>query len=138
MASGHDGFLNEISAARSAFAAGKHEAAFARLERAHILGQLNFVDHVIAHLWMLRIALIRRDAGEIFGQVLRLAATVPGHLLGWLPIGNTGGANVSPLRPMPIPLDLKPYFEGFSLRRQIVRQAIVLSPFIALAIWLAA
>jgi hypothetical protein len=55
---------------------------------------------------MLRIGWRRRDGREVRGQVLRLAA---GGLLswaGWLPVGNTGGANVPPKKPMPLPDDL--------------------------------
>lgn len=122
MRASHQAFLSEIGAARVALAQGDPEATFARLERAHILGQLRFVDHVGAHLWMLHTAWRRSDGREVLGQVLRLIATVPGHLFGWLPVGNTGGANVPALRPMPIPADLQPFFEGFSLRRRILRQ----------------
>lgn len=138
MRASHEGFLGEIGAARSALERGDRDTAFARLERAHILGQLRFLDHVVAHLWMLRVARLRRDPREIWGQLVRLAATVPGHLFGWLPIGNTGGADVSPLKPMPIPVDLQPYFQGFSLRRQIVRQwALVTLAVVAVGLWFA-
>lgn len=138
MPSSHEGFQNEIGAARAALAAGDQGGAFARLERAHILGQLRFLDHVVSHIWMLRVAQQRRDGREVRGQVLRLAATVPGHLFGWLPIGNTGGANVSPFKPMPIPADLTPYFERFSLSRQILRQCLIVGLLTsgALGIWL--
>ena len=33
--------------------------------------------------------------------------------LGWVPHGNTGGANVSPTRPMPIPADLRQQIDSF-------------------------
>lgn len=136
MRASHEGFLGEIGAAREALARGDRDAAFARLERAHILGQLRFADHVVVHLWMLRVAVARRDPREMRGQVLRLVATVPGHLFGWLPIGNTGGANVSALRPMPIPADLQPYFRGFSLGRQILRQWLIIGALaLAIGVW---
>lgn len=124
---------HEWSQARSHLAAGRFDLSFHHLERAHILGQLRFADHVVTHLWMLRLALARADGREARGQVLRLVATVPGHLFGWIPIGNTGGANVSALKPMPIPADLAPHFAGFDLRRQIRRQAAILG-LVALAI----
>jgi hypothetical protein len=41
------------------------------------------------------------------GHRLRLALVPLGHLVGCLPIGNTGGANVSAFAPMAIPRDLK-------------------------------
>lgn len=139
MPTSRDGFRDEMGAARAAMTRGDHAAAFARLERAHILGQLSFPDHVVAHIWMLRVAWARRDGRELRGQVLRLAATVPGHLFGWLPIGNTGGADVSPLKPMAIPADLEPYFRDFSLKRQILRQGLILGVAAALVgVWVAA
>ena len=119
-------FAREIGQAREHLAAGRFDPAFRHLERAHILGQLRFVDHVVVHLWMLRVAAARADRREVRGQVLRLAATVPGHLFGWVPIGNTGGADVSALKPMPVPADLAPHFAGFSLRRQVLRQGAIL------------
>ena len=81
---------------------GDHDAAFAALERAHILAQRYLIPHVVTHLLMLRIGWSRRDAREVLGQVARLIATVPGFLTGWVPKGNPGGANVSALRPMPL------------------------------------
>jgi hypothetical protein len=60
---------------------------------------------------MLRIGWRRRDTREVLGQCLRLAA---GGLLSWagrLPVGNTGGADVPATRPMPVPEDLRRYFE---------------------------
>ncbi|MEW5683316.1 MAG: DUF3703 domain-containing protein [Pseudomonadota bacterium] len=89
MRASHEGFRSEIRAAREALERGDRDAAFARLERAHILGQISFIDHVVVHLCMLKVARLRRDAREIRGQLLRLIATIPGHLFGWVPIGNT-------------------------------------------------
>ncbi len=122
MATWRNALARETGEARDHLANRRFDQAFGCLERAHILGQLRFGDHVVVHLLMLRVAIARGDGREVRGQVLRLFATVPGHLFGWLPIGNTGGADVSPLKPMPIPADLAPHFAGFSLRRQILRQ----------------
>ena len=55
---------------------------------------------------MLRISWARRDGREVRGQILRLLLIPLGHLTGRLPLGNTGGANVSAFRPMPIAPDL--------------------------------
>lgn len=119
-------YRGEIEAARSQIARGDPEAAVRHLERAHILGQLRFADHVRTHVAMLRLAWSRRDGREVRGQAVRLLATVPGHLFGWIPIGNTGGADVSALKPMPVPDDLAPHFAGFDLKLQILRQALIL------------
>lgn len=99
-------FATTMSAARSAYAAGELDSAFQALERAHVLGQRYVLPHLQSHIWMLRVGLARKDAREIRGQLLRILAVFPAHLMGWLPVGNTGGANVSPLEPMAIPKEL--------------------------------
>ncbi|MBL8773825.1 MAG: DUF3703 domain-containing protein [Phenylobacterium sp.] len=96
----------EALAARAALAAGDLDAAFARLERAHVLGQPWAAPHSWTHWMMLRIGWRRRDGREVAGQLLRLAVGGVFSWVGWVPAGNTGGANVSPIRPMPIAADL--------------------------------
>ncbi|MCT8328883.1 DUF3703 domain-containing protein [Albidovulum sediminis] len=61
---------------------------------------------VRVHWHMLRWGLRQRDAKEVAGQVLRIAGAATKTAVGLVPIGNTGGANVSPLKPMPVPEDL--------------------------------
>lgn len=100
----------EMAAARSAERAGDLAIAFAHLERAHILGQRNTWAHTRAHLHMLRIGWRRRDLRELLGQLLRIPAALTKSLI-WVPAGNTGGANVSAIKPMPIPADLKPFLD---------------------------
>lgn len=90
---------------------GELDRAFAQLERAHILGQRHVIAHTRSHWWMLKIGLKRRDGREIRGQLLRIPAGIVGSALGRVPIGNTGGANVNPLQPMPIPEELQRFFE---------------------------
>lgn len=127
MTTWRNALAHEMGEAREHLANRRFDQTFGCLKRAHVLGQLRLADHVVVHLLMLRIAIVRGDGREMRGQVLRLFATVPGHLFGWLPIGNTGGADVSPLKPMSIPADLAPHFAGFSLRRQILRQWAVIA-----------
>jgi len=76
------------------------------LERAHVLGQASTREHVRVHLQMLASAWHRGDAREIAGQALRVVGAAAFTGLGWVPEGNTGGANVSPFQPMAIPPDL--------------------------------
>ena len=96
----------EWSQARQARLAGQLDQAFAHLERAHILGQSITRLHVKSHLGMLHVGWQRSDAREILGQLTRIVAAAVFTRI-WVPVGNTGGANVSPTRPMPIPDDLK-------------------------------
>jgi len=81
--------------------------AFHHFERAHILGQYSPWYHTLAHLKMLNIAIIRRDISEVFGQLIRIPAGFIGSVIGVVPVGNTGGSNVSPFRSMKIPDDLQ-------------------------------
>lgn len=98
----------EAKAAREALAARDLDAAFARLERAHILGQPWAGAHSWTHWMMLRVAWRRRGPREVAGQLMRLAGGGVFSWLGWAPAGNTGGADVSAFRPMPYPADLEP------------------------------
>lgn len=100
-------FEQELSEARALWSQGRFKEAFARLERAHVLGQRRFIWHTRTHWWMLRVGWAQRDAREVAGQLWRLFLTPLGHLTGRLPIGNTGGANVSAFQPMPIPAELE-------------------------------
>lgn len=113
-------FDREIASADAAEKAGNLQAAFAHMERAHIVGQRYFLIHMIAHLRMLSVATLRHDKREIRGQFLRLFAVVPGYLLGWVPKGNTGGANVSALKPMSIPGDIAPLLQDYHVWRDVV------------------
>jgi len=102
-----DAWQAERDAARSARAAGDPAAEWHHLERAHILSQPLAGPHLKTHADMLGAAGRRRDAREVVGQLLRLVLAVPGSLTGRYPVGNTGGADVSAFRPMPIPGDLR-------------------------------
>lgn len=86
--------------------AGSWVQAFHHLERAHVLGQRRTWLHVKSHLGMWRIGWLSADRREVFGQSTRLIAAL---LLSrvWVPVGNTGGANVSAFWPMPVPEDLR-------------------------------
>ncbi len=101
-----DAFEREWSLAGAARDAGDLVTAFHHLERAHILGQRSTRLHVRSHIGMLGIAWRRRDAREITGQLTRIVAAALFSRL-WVPVGNTGGANVSATRPMPVPSDLQ-------------------------------
>ena len=93
----------ELELARSA---SSPAGTFGHLERAHILSQYSTADHIRVHWAMLRWAFVQRDVREAVGQVLRIAGAATKTAIGWVPIGNTGGANVSPFKPMPLPDDL--------------------------------
>jgi hypothetical protein len=97
----------ELLQAQRRRALGDVRGEFAHLERAHILGQRSTVEHVRVHGHMLAWALRNRDASEFFGQLIRIVGAATKTALGLVPTGNTGGAGVSALRPMPVPADLQ-------------------------------
>ncbi len=92
----------EIAAAERAARSGDRADAFHHLEQAHVLGQASTYYHTRVHWLMLKHGLRYRDGKEIAGQVLRIGGAATKTPFGIYPQGNTGGANVSPFRPMPI------------------------------------
>ena len=102
----------EYTAARDARAAGNIADEWHHLERAHILSQPLPIRHVRTHLAMLANGLRHRDRREVVGQLIRLVVAGPGSVVGRYPLGNTGGANVSAVIPMPIPADLQVVLDG--------------------------
>jgi len=103
-------FYEELTLGRQAFDNKDLIKSFYHLERAHILGQPHYWRHLKSHYWMLRLGIRKSDIKEIFGQFIRIIGSA-GSLLGKYPEGNTGGANVSPFKTMPIPDDLKAYLQ---------------------------
>ena len=93
---------HELSAAHSAAKAGNSQLQFAHLERAHVIGQESTCWHVKVHLLMLLWAIRQRSVKEALGQVLRIVGAATKTAFGLVPQGNTGGANVSPFKKMPI------------------------------------
>ena len=124
-------FADEMAAARAAEAAGDIALAKHHLERAHILGQRWYVTHIKTHYHMLRLALKQTDASEARGQFVRLIGAGPFHLAGWVPVGNTGGADVPATRPMPIPPDLRAYLEDHSLRNGLILRGVLIAVLVA-------
>ncbi len=102
----------EIANAGELSAAGDSEGAFRHLERAHVLGQASTYKHKRIHWLMLKHGLRERDGKEIAGQILRIGGAATKTPLGIYPKGNTGGANVNPLRSMPIAPDLAEILES--------------------------
>jgi hypothetical protein len=101
----------ELQAARHAAAEGNSERAFGHLARAHILSQRFTVRHVYVHWLMLKLGASLRDRREVFGQLSRMVAAAIFSRL-WVPAGNTGRANVSATKPMPVPDDLRDLLEA--------------------------
>ena len=85
--------------------------AWYHLQRSHIIGQSYPIEHTYSHWLMLRFGLMHNNTKEVFGQLLRLAVGGWKSFIDHVPLGNTGGADVPPLKCMPIPNDIKEIFE---------------------------
>ena len=72
-----------------------------------MLGQASTVQHVRVHVQMLLWAVRHRAPREFAGQVLRVVGAATKTAISWVPTGNTGGSNISPFKPLPIPVDLQ-------------------------------
>lgn len=95
----------EMQLGRGLAARGNLDAAFQHFERAHVLSQRYTVPHARAHWAMLEVGWSKRDAREVLGQLARMPAALLFSRI-WVPVGNTGGSNVSAFQPMPVPDDL--------------------------------
>ncbi|HNV30115.1 MAG TPA: DUF3703 domain-containing protein [Cyclobacteriaceae bacterium] len=106
-------YHQELNDYKKELAKGNLQVAWRHLERAHILGQPWPVEHSQVHWIMLKFGIRIKDTREIIGQIPRLLVGGVKSFVGTIPVGNTGGADVPPLRPMEIPEDLqailKPY-----------------------------
>lgn len=92
----------QIDAAADARVKGEQEREFSHLENAHVLGQESTYWHTKVHGLMLLWGLRNRSLKEVAGQVFRMIGAFTKTAIGLVPQGNTGGANVSPFRPMPL------------------------------------
>lgn len=97
----------EIARAGDFLKKGDYQNAFRHLERAHVLGQSSTFQHTRVHFLMLKIGWKMKSGREIFGQIFRIIGASTKTPFGIYPTGNTGGANVSPFKPMPVAEDLR-------------------------------
>lgn len=94
--------------------AGDLEGAFHHLERAHVIGQAFVAEHAKAHWLMFRLEIRRRRAAAVLGQAVRLVLGVIGSTIGVVPIGNTGGTDISMFKRLPIAPELQEIIDGTS------------------------
>ena len=92
---------------------GQLAQAWAQLERAHVIGQAFPYEHTEVHWLMLKFGVKIKSAREIIGQIPRLLVGGVKSFVGTIPVGNTGGADVSPLRPMEIPEDIQQLLDQY-------------------------
>lgn len=85
--------------------------AWHQLERAHVIGQAYPYQHSLVHWEMLVFGCKIKSIKEILGQIPRLLVGGVKSFIGTIPVGNTGGANVPPMRSMPIQQEIKEIFK---------------------------
>ncbi|WP_298782355.1 DUF3703 domain-containing protein [uncultured Polaribacter sp.] len=102
-------FKKQIHLGKALLKEKRYKNAFYHFENAHILGQNHIVRHTISHYWMFIIGIKSKNGREIIGQFIRIIASLLFTLV-WVPKGNSGGANISPIKIMPIRKELKKYF----------------------------
>lgn len=100
-------FDREIALSEQFVAAGDLARAFSHLERAHVIGQTSVSAHSQAHWRMLKLELRRRRPGAVLGQVARLILGAIGSAVGVVPVGNTGGTDISMFKRLPIAPELQ-------------------------------
>lgn len=108
-------FDQEIAAYETAFHNGDLQTAWHHLERAHVIGQAFVYEHSFAHWKMLQFGIAIKDTKEIIGQIPRLLVGGVKSFVGKIPTGNTGGADIHPLKPLPISPEIKSIFEQAGL-----------------------
>ena len=80
--------------------------AWYHLERSHIIGQSYPMEHTYSHWLMLKFGFRQKNVKEVLGQVVRLLVDGWKSFIDHVPTGNTGGADVPPLKKMELPQDL--------------------------------
>ena len=105
-------FDNEIALAKELIAKGELEAGFHYLERAHIIGQAFVVPHALTHWLMLKVEFRRRRVKAVLGQIVRVVLGIIGSAVGVVPVGNTGGTDISMFKRMPIEPELQNIIDG--------------------------
>lgn len=107
-------FAREMATAKAALQAGRQAAAQAHLERAHVIGQTHAGPHALTHWWMLKIEWQRRHLLAVVGQAIRMVFGGLGSAIGVVPIGNTGGSNISMFKRLPVDPELQAIIDGKS------------------------
>ncbi len=105
-------FASEMAAAKKELQAGRQETAQAHLERAHVIGQAHPLPHALTHWWMLKIEWQRHHPVAVAGQAIRMVFGGLASAIGVIPVGNTGGSNISMFKRLPVDPELQAIIDG--------------------------
>ena len=106
----HPYFQAELKAYAEAYKASDLGKAWVHLERAQIIGQRYPFAHTFVHWKMLQFGFRIKSGKEVIGQIPRLLVGGVKSFVGTVPVGNPGGANVPPMKPFPIEMDIQAIF----------------------------
>lgn len=106
-------YLHELTRAKF-FSSHDITSCWLHLERAHIIGQKYPIPHTVVHWQMLKFGFRIKNVKEIIGQLPRLLFGGVKSFVGTVPVGNTGGASVPPLKSMAIPADIQKLFDKYT------------------------
>lgn len=109
-------FNAEIDAYKIQFNNGNLDLAWKHLERAHVIGQSYPYEHSLAHWKMLVFGFKIKSSKEVIGQIPRLLVGGVKSFVGKIPVGNTGGSNIHPLKSLPIEEDIQKIFRQAGIK----------------------
>lgn len=109
-------FKRELVEYKRHLKAGSLSTAWNHLERAHVIGQAYPYHHSLVHWKMLLFGIRIKNTKEVIGQIPRLLVGGVKSFVGKIPLGNTGGANIPPLRPLPISDEIMEIFRKAGLK----------------------
>jgi hypothetical protein len=104
-------FDKELRAYYVALQENKLQQAWRHLEKAHVIGQAYPFQHSYVHWKMLQFGIKIKSLKEVTGQIPRLLIGGVKSFVGKIPVGNTGGANIPPLKSLTIEQDIIEIFQ---------------------------
>ena len=104
-------YENELKAYYSLLKENKLQQAWQHLEKAHVIGQAYPLQHSYVHWKMLQFGIKIKSLKEVAGQIPRLLVGGMKSFVGKIPVGNTGGANIPPLKSLPIKQEIIEIFK---------------------------
>ena len=102
-------YYNQLIIAKKTLKNNRFKVSFYHLENTHVLGQKHLYRHTLSHCWMFIYGVKTTNIKEMVGQFTRILAAILFTNI-WIPKGNTGGSNISPIKPMLIRKELQKYF----------------------------
>lgn len=102
-------FYNQLKLGRITLGNNNFKSSIYHFENAHILGQKHIIRHMMSHYWMFFLGVKSKNSKEVVGQFARIIAALLFTLI-WVPIVNTGGSNISPIKSIPIRKEMQKYF----------------------------